>query len=177
MKALDNPVTYYMAVEVGKIKDMHMLACMNTHRHTLRLISLLFSSRALKPRGQVWFTSRSRTGGVSVTQYSNTVEALPQVLSVVVWGHVINVNLVTFLGNEKESGYIKRYVSELSPVQAGLCSLGKPAGLIAATEIKKRAKIKDEEGGNKVSWHGTARRQRYKTVNMAVQFYCNHAVN
>lgn len=56
------------------------------------------------------------------------------------------MNLVTFLGNEKESGYMKRSISERSPVQAGLSSLGEPPGVIAATEIKERAKINDKKG-------------------------------
>lgn len=90
MKALDNPVTYYMPVEVGKIKDMHMLACMNTHRHThssshLPAFFPLLCTK--KPRGQVWFISHSRTVGfssTSVSEYSNTVQASPQVLAVVI---------------------------------------------------------------------------------------------
>lgn len=80
------------------------------------------------------------------------------------------MNLVAFLGNEKESGYIKRSISEWSAVQAGLSSLGEPAGVMAATGIQiKRAQIKDKEEGNKVLRHGTARRQTYRTVNMTVQ--------
>jgi len=47
------------------------------------------------------------------------------------------MNLVTFLGNEKESGYIKRSISEWSPVQTDLSSLGEPPGVIAATKKKK----------------------------------------
>lgn len=86
---MDNPVTYYMPVEVGKIKDMHMLACMNTHRHTLVVSSPCFFSPlpCKKPRGQVWFISHSRTVGFSsesVSEYSNTVQASPQVLAVVI---------------------------------------------------------------------------------------------
>lgn len=79
------------------------------------------------------------------------------------------MNLVTFLGNEKESGYIKRSISEWSSAQAGRSSLGEPAGVIAATGIKK-TKRKDMEGGNMVSGHGTVRRHTYRTVNIAVPF-------
>ncbi len=80
------------------------------------------------------------------------------------------MNLVTFLRNEKESGYIKRSISEWSPAQAGLSSLGAACRTDSSYINKKRAKIKDKEGGNKVLRHETARRQRYKTVSMAVQF-------
>lgn len=61
---------------------------MHEHTHTLHLISKLFffSSCTPEPGGQVWFTSHNRTVRVSQqsSQYSNTVEALPQVLPVVV---------------------------------------------------------------------------------------------
>lgn len=86
------------------------------------------------------------------------------------------MNLVTFLGNEKGSGYIKRSISEWSPVQAGLSSLGEPAGVTAATQVIK----KDKEAGNKVSGHGTMRHQRHRTVNMTGYVnicMCNHVVN
>lgn len=46
MKALDNPVTYYMVVEVEKIKDMHEQTQTHTNTHTPRLISLLLCTKS-----------------------------------------------------------------------------------------------------------------------------------
>lgn len=44
MKVLINRVTYYTAAEVEKIKDMHMLACMNSQKtctHTVSPLAVL----------------------------------------------------------------------------------------------------------------------------------------
>lgn len=54
-----------------------------------------------------------RALGLSVTQEASA--ALPQILSVVVRRHVIDVNLVAFLGNGKESGCVKGSISERGP--------------------------------------------------------------
>lgn len=50
--------------------------------------------------------------------FRNTKEILPQVLSIVIWCHVINMNLVTFLGNKNESRHVMRSISECVTFQS-----------------------------------------------------------
>lgn len=102
-----------------------MLAHTYSHRHERTLCHPPQPPRAWKrPRRQVWFPSRSRAGSGDASNSGSA--ALPQILSVVVWRHVIDVNLVAFLRNGKESGCVRGSISERGP-----CT-GRPALLRGA---------------------------------------------
>lgn len=79
------------------------------HRHPL-----LFTTPPPPPEGKSGSqVAAERAPGLSVTQEASA--ALPQILSVVIRRHVIDVNLVAFLGNGKESGCVKGSISERGP--------------------------------------------------------------
>lgn len=97
-------------------RQAHTCTRVFTHTHT-NALSVTSSKpppeSGKRPRRQVWFASRSRTGSGTVSNSGSA--ALPQILSVVVRRHVIDVNLVAFLGNGKENGCVKRSISERGP--------------------------------------------------------------
>lgn len=126
VKRLVNPMTYYMTEETS----MLVLARAYSHRHKLPVTP---PGSRKRPQRQVWLTSRSRTGSGIVSNSGSAV--LPQILSVVVWRHVIDVNLVAFLWNGKESGGVKRSISERGP-----CT-GRP-GLVRGACVEEGSKIK-----------------------------------
>lgn len=181
MRAVDNPATYYTLVEVGEIKDMHMLAFMDTTTqiHPLRVSSPFFlSCCALKPRGQVWFTRHSRSVSRTIQRHELYLRSCPlsseATSSMWTWSHSWEN------GGKKKSGYIRRSISEWSAVQAGLFK-GEPPGATAATGIK-RALNKDKEGGNKVSGHRAVRRRRCGTQSarsdgLSVTLFLSNAEN
>lgn len=87
---LVNPVTYYMTEDVQETS-----ACLHARIHAdTNALSVTpappttTTGLQKRPRRRVWFTSLSSNSGSA---------ALPQILSVVVRRHVIDVNLVAFL--------------------------------------------------------------------------------
>lgn len=109
-------MTDYMTEDVQETSTC-LHACNHTHTHTSAL-----SVTPSKPPSRIRKNAPEGKSGSQVAAEpalglaSNSGSAaLPQILSVVVRRHVIDVNLVAFLGNGKENGCVKGSVSERGP--------------------------------------------------------------